>query len=234
MTPRGGAVASINQETPASRPESPGRYGLLLALLVGSYLLSSFVSARWVTALNVALYATAVVLALRSAEVPQLVSRLIFLVVIAGSAVVIGLAAGTTINVGVLNLWVALVLLAGVVVIVHRVLSFGTVTLSSIFGAVSAYLLLGLMFASVYAAIDHLGAGHFFANGQSANGKTLQYFSFTTLTTLGYGDFTAAGSGGRSVAMLEALGGQVFLATLVARLVSAYGGSSRRRPPPGK
>jgi voltage-gated potassium channel Kch len=64
------------------------------------------------------------------------------------------------------------------------------------------------------------------------NAQTLQYFSFTTLTTLGYGDFTAAGSLGRALAVLEALAGQVFLATLVARLVSAYAGS-RRRPPPG-
>ena len=59
--------------------------------------------------------------------------------------------------------------------------------------------------------------------------RTYQYFSFTTLTTLGYGDFTAGGSFGRAVAVLEALTGQIFLATLVARprarLVSAY-----RRP----
>jgi Ion channel len=197
-------------------------------LLVGSYLLSSFVSARWVTALNVVLFALAVVLALRSTEASRMTSRLIFLVLIVGSAVMIGLVLGTSINIGVSFLWIAVVLLGGVVMIVHRVLSFGTVTLSSIFGAVSAYLLVGLMFAAVFAAIDHLGAGHFFANGQPANGKTFQYFSFTTLTTLGYGDFTAAGNGGRSVAVLEALTGQVFLATLVARLVSAFRAPTRR------
>jgi hypothetical protein len=76
-------------------------------------------------------------------------------------------------------------------------------------------------------------SGPFFAGGQPVNSQTLQYFSFTTLTTLGYGDFTAAGSLGRALAVLEALAGQVFLATLVARLVSAYAGS-RRRPPPGE
>ncbi len=176
------------------------------------------------TALDLALYATAVLLALRGAEARPAIARLVFLIVIAGSAVVIGLVAATNINVGVAYLWIVLVLLGGAVMIVHRVLTFGTVTLESIFGAVSAYLLLGLMFAALYAAIDHLGAGHFFANGQPANGKTFQYFSFTTLTTLGYGDFTAAGNGGRSVAMLEAITGQVFLATLVARLVSAFRG----------
>ena len=70
--------------------------------------------------------------------------------------------------------------------------------------------------------------GDFFVNGEPANIRTYQYFSFTTLTTLGYGDFTAGGSFGRAVAVLEALTGQVFLATLVARLVSAYRGPARR------
>ena len=180
------------------------------------------------TAVDVALFAASVVLALRGAQATPAVSRLILLLVIGGSAVMIVLVLGTNINIGVIYLWVALVLLGGVVMIVHRVLSFATVTLDSIFGAVSAYHVLGMMFAALYAAIDHLGAGHFFANGQPADGKTFQYFSFTTLTTLGYGDFTAAGNGGRSVAMLEALSGQVFLATLVARLVSAFRGSARR------
>jgi Ion channel len=111
--------------------------------------------------------------------------------------------------------------------------------MQSIYGALSAYIIIGLMFAAFYAAIEHLGAGHFFANGQTASTQTFQYFSFTTLTTLGYGDFTAAGSGGRALAVMEALTGQVFLATLVARLVTAFRASpeparpvTRRRWPP--
>jgi hypothetical protein len=70
----------------------------------------------------------------------------------------------------------------------------------------------------------------FFAQGTPGNLRSdFQYFSFTTLTTLGYGDFTAAGSGGRAVAMLEAMTGQIFLATLVAKLVASFRmtGSSR-------
>jgi len=85
------------------------------------------------------------------------------------------------------------------------------------------------MFAAFYAAINDLVPGDFFANNQLANPQTFQYFSFTTLTTLGYGDFTAIGSGGRAVAILEALTGQIFLATLVARLVAAYRGPSDRQ-----
>ena len=69
-------------------------------------------------------------------------------------------------------------------------------------------------------------------DSEPANIRTYQYFSFTTLTTLGYGDFTAGGSFGRAVAVLEALTGQIFLVTLVARLVSAYRGPTRPDPPP--
>src|SRR5258708_26081265 len=68
------------------------------------------------------------------------------------------------------------------------------------------------------------GGDTFFAQRAAGNSKTFQYFSFTTLTTLGYGDYTAAASGGEGVAVMEAMVGQVFLATLVARVVAAFRG----------
>jgi len=82
-------------------------------------------------------------------------------------------------------------------------------------------MIIGLIFSAVYVAMWKF-SGSFFANGAVANTQTFQYFSFTTLTTLGYGDFTAAGDGGRAVAVLEAIVGQMFLATLVARLVAGF------------
>jgi len=120
------------------------------------------------------------------------------------------------------------VLLAAAVLIVRRVLTFGTVTLQSIYGALSAYLVVGLMFAAIFAAIYHLSGDQFFVAGEKASTQHFQYFSFTTLTTLGYGDFTARYSSGQAVAVLEALTGQVFLATLVARLVAAFRASPER------
>jgi hypothetical protein len=132
---------------------------------------------------------------------------------------------------GVADIWTGLLLLLTVVIILELVLRMDTVTVQSIYAALSAYLLIGLMFASFYGAIDNLTRTDFFANGQPADIQTFQYFSFTTLTTLGYGDFTAAENFGRAVAVIEALTGQVFLATLVARLVSAYRGPRRRDPP---
>jgi Ion channel len=117
------------------------------------------------------------------------------------------------------------------VIIIGRVLRLDRVTAQSIYGALSAYLLIGLMYAAWFGAIGDFVSGPFFSGGQPVNAATLQYFSFTTLTTLGYGDFTAAGNLGRALAVLEAISGQVFLATLVARLVSAYGTTRRPRPP---
>jgi hypothetical protein len=181
-----------------------------------------------VTAVLVVLYGIAIVLAARSSTLSRPASRLLLLIVLVGTGIMIGLSLGGIARAA-SDVWIAVVLLGAVVLIVYRVLSFGNVTLESIFGAVSAYLVLGMMFAAVFGAIDHLGGGHFFADGQPANTKTFQYFSFTTLTTLGYGDFTAAASGGRSVAILEALTGQVFLATLVARLVAAFRGPAGRQ-----
>ena len=73
-------------------------------------------------------------------------------------------------------------------------------------------------------------SGTSFFTGVTQNGtntKEFQYFSFTTLTTLGYGDFTAVGDGGRAFAVLEAMIGQMFLATLVARLVAGLRWSDR-------
>jgi hypothetical protein len=105
------------------------------------------------------------------------------------------------------------------------------VSLQSIFGAVSAYVIIGLMFASVYGAINQFTSGDFFVQGAAAGTlKTFQYFSFTTLTTLGYGDYTAAQSGGQAVAVMEAMLGQIFLATLVARLVAGFRRADRRLP----
>jgi len=151
-----------------------------------------------------------------------------------GSAVSIGLAVTRPSDAAVAaaSIWTGVLLLATVVAIVRRVLSFATVTVQSIYAAISAYLILGLMFAAFYGADALLHGGHFFADGRAGDSKTYQYFSFTTLTTLGYGDFTAADNGGRAIAVMEALTGQIFLATLVARLVAAFRGPGTQQAAP--
>ena len=209
-----------------------GRYGLLLATLIAVYLLSALASGRPSQDAQLVLVVAVALIALRNTDFPH--RRAARWAALIGSVLALALVASSASPVarGVASIWTAILLLATVVIIVDGVLKLDSVTLQSIYAALSAYILIGLMFAAVFGAIDGLGGADFFANGEAANLRTYQYFSFTTLTTLGYGDFTAAGSFGRAVAVLEAITGQVFLATLVARLVSAYRGPARRDPPP--
>lgn len=209
----------------AAEPDgSDDRFGLLLLVLIATYILSAFVTGAWVSAVQTVLFVVVAALATRTGRIGRRNARMALIIMVSGSAaaVVLALTHSADAGAGGASLWAALVLLFAAVVIVRRVLTHTVITLQSIFGAVAAYMILGLMFAALYSAINRFGGGGFFASNASANVKTFQYFSFTTLTTLGYGDFTAAGSGGRSVAVMEALLGQVFLATLVARLVAAF------------
>ena len=100
----------------------------------------------------------------------------------------------------------------------------------TIFGALCAYLFMGMSWAVLYAVVVGLwpGAIHF-PEGGEADFQSLVYFSFTTLTTLGYGDIAPRLAPVRMLAVLEALIGQIYLVVVVARLVSSHmGGTSKR------
>jgi hypothetical protein len=111
-------------------------------------------------------------------------------------------------------------------VVLHQVFREGPITMERIMGAIVVYLLLGLIWAHAYKLVELQLPGSFDSAGFSAvendfNPKTrLIYFSFTTLTTLGYGEITPVHPIARSLAMLEALIGQLFPVILIARLVS--------------
>jgi hypothetical protein len=213
------------------QPGLTGRYGLLLLTLIAAYLFSALADIPQGGTLRIAFIAAIALLALRHIRLDGTATAAAVGVTLA-SAVAAGFCAASTNRIaeGIASAWSAVLLLLTVVIIIERVVGLSAVTAQSLYAALSAYMLIGLMFSAVFGALEFFAHEPFFANGQPANPQTLQYFSFTTLATLGYGDFTAAGSLGRALAVLEALGGQVFLATLVARLVSLYG-SARRQPP---
>jgi hypothetical protein len=213
--------------------DAAGRYGLLLLLLVVTYLLSASGIGLLVTDLQTVLFLGVMLLVLRTTRESHHRAELVIAAALVGTAAATAATlTHTRVGEGAADVWKGLILLLTAVLIVRRVLARPTVTLQSIYGALSAYLILGLMFAAFYAAIQRLGAGPFFARQQPANTQTFQYFSFSTLTTLGYGDFTAAGNGGRALAVIEALTGQVFLATLVARLVAVFRATPAQPPRP--
>jgi hypothetical protein len=114
------------------------------------------------------------------------------------------------------------VLLSGLVrLVVER-----GVVLPAVFGALAIYVLLGLTFAFVIGAVATGISAPYFESGTDGTQSARVYFSFTTLTTTGFGDFAAATRGGRALAVLEMLIGQLYLVTVIATLV----GNLRRRP----
>ncbi|EDY20852.1 Ion transport 2 domain protein [Chthoniobacter flavus Ellin428] len=104
-------------------------------------------------------------------------------------------------------------------VVLGKVLHRGTVTKYRIQGAVAVYLLLGFIWANAYewTALVH---PHAFNGASEAHSSSWIYFSFVTLTTVGYGDITPVHSTARSLANAEALTGQLYLAILISRLVA--------------
>lgn len=105
----------------------------------------------------------------------------------------------------------------------------GTVTLQTMFGVLCLYLLLGLVFGAAYASVQDLSNNDFFVSHAAAGRDDFLYFSYSTLTTVGYGDLVAATNFGRSLAIAEALLGQVYLVTVVAVIVSRMERPERSR-----
>jgi Ion channel len=91
-----------------------------------------------------------------------------------------------------------------------------------LYAALSAYLLAGIFFGQFYWVLEQIGPGTFAAAGNFSRMSAL-YFSFVTLATLGYGDIVPRTDIARGLAIVEGVGGQLFLAVMVARLVSLYG-----------
>jgi hypothetical protein len=108
------------------------------------------------------------------------------------------------------------------VVVTAQVYRSGPVTHHRILGAVAVYLLLGLAWASAYALLHHLRPGAFTGSLDAAVPQTWIYYSFITLTTTGYGDIGPVHPVARSLAIAEAVAGQLYIAITLARLVSLY------------
>ena len=95
-----------------------------------------------------------------------------------------------------------------------------------LYAALSAYLLAGIFFSLLYWVLEQVAPGSFAIAGNFSRMSAL-YFSFVTLATVGYGDIVPRSDVARGLAIVEGVGGQLFLAVMVARLVSLY---ARERP----
>src|SRR5262249_22677230 len=105
----------------------------------------------------------------------------------------------------------------------RRIATHEVVAVQTVLGAMCIYVLLGYGFAVLFDATEVLSHRPFFVGVPQAPRGAFLFFSYTTLTTVGYGNLVPAEPIGQTFAMLEALLGQIFLVTLVARLVSLWG-----------
>jgi hypothetical protein len=112
------------------------------------------------------------------------------------------------------------------VVIFRGVVRSPSVTTETLYGAITAYLLLGITWAWCYVLVEELQPG-WFRSTVAADGHVappeLTFLSFITLTSVGYGDVVPVSRHARSLAVLEAIAGQMYLAVFVARPVGMHG-----------
>lgn len=110
--------------------------------------------------------------------------------------------------------------------ITARVFRSGNISVFRIYGAIAVYLLIGILWGDLYLLIYLFKPGSFYFDPATQYGdppiSELIYFSFTTLTTLGFGDIVPVHPMARSMATFEALVGQLYPAVLLARLVTLY------------
>jgi hypothetical protein len=220
---------------------SKRRFGVLLVLLVvllaGPPVLLGFgLSAAWFDGL-MALLMLAVILSL-CFERPQRLFALLLgiptVLLSLGGPVLPSQASAPVLLAG--HLCEVLFLFGAAALIVKSLFSAPTLAFDSILGAVCGYLFLGLGWAVLYALIEGFRPGSFEISPRLVTGDesahplphVLTYYSFVTLTTVGYGDINPVSSATRTLAWMEAITGQFYLAVIVAGLVSLLATKAKR------
>ena len=209
----------------AAQTPRRGRYGLLLIAAVLSLIVQGIIEPSAVQQVIVTALAGAILLlAFRAAYLSPRLIQIASVLAVAALAVSIVKATAGGIGEGAARSMNAALIALGppaiVVGLVRDLHETGTVRVQSLFGVLSLFMLIGMAFGFVYGAIDYFGGDPFFAAGQSATVSNCLYFSFITLSTVGYGDFVARTDLGHTLAVFEALIGQIYLVTVVSLIVT--------------
>jgi Ion channel len=225
--------AAHHRHAPSSR-ERRERFGVLLGALVTGFAVEGVAEpGPWGQVIVTALLATTLLLSFSVADARPALIR--WAVLIAVAMVVLSIVEAATGHIDSAGTRLANMLLvtlappAIVVGVLRSLRSRNQVTVEAVFGVLCLYLLLGMFFGFLYGAIARIG-GSFFAQPVHATVSNCLYFSFTTLTTVGFGDFTAASNLGHTLSVAEALTGQIYLVTVVSVIVGNLGRSRRAEP----
>jgi hypothetical protein len=211
------------------------RFGLLLASIVAAFAIQGIATpGRWGEIIVVALLGATLLLAIAAAEGRLLFIRAGALFVLA--ALTIATIAALSGHSGELTERIvngALVAAAPPAMVIGIVRSLRVrqaVTVEAVFGVLGVYLMIGMFFAAVYGVLGNVEGPFFTAHEVATVSKNI-YFSFATLTTVGYGDLTARTNLGHTLSVSEALVGQIYLVTVVSLIVANLG--RRAATPPG-
>ena len=215
-----------SQSTDGGVKGSRQRFGMLLLALSASFVFEGVAEPGDVQrAVQTVLVGGTLMLALYAAEVPKrrlVVAAGVISVIVVGVVITSLAGSGKTVAgiAAIANGLLVLVAPPAVVIgLLRNLRTTGTVTVTVVAGVLCLYLLVGLFFAFTYTAIQNLGGAPFFANGAAATSARSLYFSFVTMTTVGYGDYTARTNLGHTMSVTEALLGQIYLVTVVAAIV---------------
>ena len=196
------------------------RYGLLFLLILLSLVLTA-ANTKWLKISAVLVQGGVVLFAFLAARAGRRAWRVA--VVLVPLAVILGVAGrfGDSRAAETVAAAMNLVLpAAAIVVLGRRIVMEPFVSSRTIIGLLCVYLLIGMTFAATYITIAVVSGEPFFVQTDHAQPVDFTYFSFVTLATVGYGDFTAANPLPRMLAAIEGLSGQLYLVTVVAVAVS--------------
>ena len=226
----GGAGAEPRRAHPRKRSfVLTDSYALVVLLVAVTYVVSVSVSEARAGSIVLTVQLVTVWFALRTSKARPMV-RLVADIVLCVAAVValVGFFVhepGGELG-GIFSVCCLLYLIAPFAVVRHLVLR-QEVDRESLFGAVAAYLLIGMFFAFAYKAASEFGSIPFFGpNGHGTLSQDL-FFSFVTMTTVGYGNLVPAANPGQTLAVVEALIGQLFLVVAVGKIINSF--TPRRR-----
>ena len=211
-----------------TRLKASHSYGLVLVLIVVVFTFTSVApNSDWADSTLVLLQAGTLVMALYTSGLAEADSGLsLALVAVSAASAVALLVFGGNGFAGLVGILSGVLTVATIATVALGVVDQGEAKVKAVTGAVCVYVLIGLLFVFLYGVLATLGSGDFFAQGTDGTRSLRLYFSFVTLATLGYGDYTPAGELGRTLAVVEALFGQLYLVTVIAVLVSRMRGRS--------
>ena len=209
---------------------SPDSYGSVLLLILFTYGFSVGVTASWAASLVITVQIATVWAVLHVSRARRSVRRIAsVLLLISALAAAINLFVGKeTTGEGAVALMSAVLYLIAPFSITRSLLYRRAVDVQTVLGAIDIYLLVGMLFAFVYRFLGVVQPSLFFGLNGDGNFPKDLFFSFTTLTTTGYGNLVPAGNPGQTFAVAEMLVGQLFLVTAVAKVISAF--QPLRRP----